>query len=346
MKQHRQGFSSTIAVSTAILWAILSNSIAHAQAVASPAASHLRTEDHRIADIAYRLAAAGADSCPEAYPLTGLLFHHLAEYGADDRRLLIAAYGLDRGPGVLSVVAGSPAAYAGLIAGDVLLAANDKPFPDASSIAREPRREIWRAWVSASEALLEEQLRRGPVRLAVLRSGQAENLTLGSISACPARVRLARSVQVNGFVSGRYVIMTTGMLGFIRSDDELALVLGHELAHLILRHTDRLAEQNVPRGLLRGFGKNASRVRSTEEEADRLGLRLASAAGFDVSAAIPFWRRFYRLYDGPQLFRTHPTLGARERIIEETLAELAGAQTSVRSDHSSGKARFPSVERR
>ena len=52
-----------------------------------------------------------------------------------------------------------------------------------------------------------------------------------------------------------------------------------------------------------------------EEEADRFGLRLMAAAGYDLDAAIPFWRRYLGKYDWfPQLFRSHPSLGARERI--------------------------------
>jgi len=49
------------------------------------------------------------------------------------------------------------------------------------------------------------------------------------------------------------------------------------------------------------------------------------ASGYDAGAAIPFWRRYYARFDGPQLFRTHPSLEARERIIAETIAELSAA---------------------
>ena len=140
---------------------------------------------------------------------------------------------------------------------------------------------------------------------------------------CPARIRLARSAQTNAFASGRMVIVTTALLRFVENDDELAVAIGHELAHNILRHPQVLNAQKVPSGILRGFGKNASRVRATEEEADRLGLKLMWAAGFDVDAAIPFWRRYYARFDRtPQLFRTHPGLKARERLITQTLAEL------------------------
>ena len=223
--------------------------------------SYLRAADHRIGEIAYRLAVRGARFCPAPHPLTGLLFHHLDEYERDDRAVMVERHGLDRGLGVLSVIAGSPAAEAGLRAGDVILTVNGQPIRSDSTFA-------------------------------------------------PPRATPRRAV-----------------LDFARSDDEVAVIVAHELAHNILAHPAHLEEQNVPRGLLRGFGANAAKVRATEEEADRLGISLVWAAGFDASAAIPFWRRFYERFDGPQLFRTHPTLEGRERIIAETIGALdASAQ--------------------
>jgi len=287
-------------------------------------ASTLRESDARVAAVAYRLAAAGRPLCPEPYPLTGMLFHHLAEYLPADRLMMIERHRLDRGPGVLTVLAGTPAAQAGLVAGDVLLAVNGQPFPTGASIAAEPERKQWRKRAEESEAQLEAALRKGPADLLVLRNGAELRLTLDSRPACTGRVRLARSRQVNAFASGSYVIMTTAMLDFLRSDDELAVVLGHELSHNILGHPDLLDEQGVPKkGILRAFGKNASRVWKTEEEADRFGIRLVWHAGYDVEAAIPFWRRYLGRYDAfPQLFRTHPSLGVRERITREEIAAL------------------------
>lgn len=302
--------------------------VAAAPVHATGSGSYLRAEDRRIGAIAYRIATAASRFCSEPAPLTGMLLHHLPEYEPQDRPGMIARFGLDRGPGVLTVLDGSPAAQAGLAAGDVLLTVNGQAFPSPLAMTKERDRERWRAEVEASEALLEDQLRRGPVALTVLRGGKEMALTLGSVAGCPARVRLARSRQVNAFATGRYVVMTTGLLGFTQDEDELAIVLAHELAHNVLKHADRLDAQNVPRGgFLRGLGKNASRVRATEEEADRLGIKLAWAAGYDVAAAIPFWRRFYAKYDtAPQLFRTHPGLRARERLIGETIVGLGTAR--------------------
>lgn len=290
-----------------------------ADTVEAAASTTLRQDDLRVALVAYRLALAGSPLCGDRHPLTGMLFHHLAEYEPGDRPLMVARYGLDRGPGVLSVLADTPAARSGLVAGDVLLAVNGRPLPSGASVAAVPKRQKWRRLADEAEAELETALRTGPAELRILREGREMAVRLGSVPACLGRVRLARSTQVNAFATGRTVVMTTAMLKFLRSDEELAVVLGHELAHNIFGHRQMRNEE----GILRGLGLKPSAVWKREEAADRFGLRLMAAAGYDLDAAIPFWRRYLGKYDWfPQIFRSHPSLGARERIATEEIEAI------------------------
>jgi hypothetical protein len=288
-------------------------------AQAAAAGSTLRRDDARVGAVVYRLALSGRGLCRDSFPLTGMLFHHLAEYEPADRLLMIERYRLDRGPGVLTVLAGSPAAQAGLVAGDVLLAVDGRPFPSPVEIADERRRKTWRPMLEASEALLEAALRAGPARLRILRAGRELDLRLDSVPGCVGRVRLARSTQMNAFSLRGYVVMTTAMLGYVRGDDELAVVLGHELSHSILGHEGVRDEE----GLLEGLGIKPNAVWRREAEADRLGLRLMDAAGYDLGAAIPFWHRYLGKYDWfPQIFRSHPSRGAREKIARREIEAI------------------------
>ena len=305
--------------------------LAQAAPLAAPG-SYLRAADYRVAALTYRLGRHGAALC-EPSPLAGMLLHHLGEYRPVDRPEAARHYGLSEGPGILAAVEGGPAARAGLAAGDVLLAVNGKPFPAPAIAAAERDEDRRRRLMEAADMLLEQELSRGPAKLQVRRAGQRLELVLEPELGCEARGRLARSRQANAFADGRYAIVTTRLLEFIgEKDEDLAVVLAHELAHNILRHQATLDEQKVPRGILRNFGKNAARVHATEEEADRLGIKLLAAAGFDPAVAIGFWRRLYAAYDPtptPKLFRTHPSLAARERMIREAVAELNARPTAI-----------------
>ena len=291
-----------------------------ASAVPAAPASTLRDEDLRVGEVAWRLAVAKPVLCPRTAPQAGFLFHHLGEYLPRDRPTMIGQYGLDRGPGILAVFAGGPAARAGLQAGDVLLAANGTAFPTGARTAAE--KDKWRPAAEAAEAVLDGKMAAGPVDLTVLREGRELHVRLVPVTACAARVRLARSNQVNAFHTGRYVVMTTGMLAFLKDDDELALVLGHEISHAILGHPVMSEGQ----GVLAGFGIGAGTLWQREAQADRFGLRLMAAAGYDLDAAIPFWRRYLGRYDGPQLFRSHPSLDARVKLATEEIAAIRGGK--------------------
>ncbi|MEZ0243933.1 MAG: M48 family metalloprotease [Sphingomonas sp.] len=277
--------------------------------------STLRPEDQRVATMGYALAIAGRDLCPIKGPVTGLLLHHLAEYLPADRPAMIAA-GLDRGPGVLAVVPGSPADAAGLIAGDVLLAVDGASFPSPTAIAAIGDDKVWRPKAEASEAMLLDRLRTGPVMLSVLRNGQPLSLSLGSVNGCALRIRLARSSQKGAYTVRGYVVVTTAALALAANDDELAFVIAHELAHIVLGHTRLLDSEGVPRrGLLRGAGKSGRIVRQTEEEADQLGGRIMLAAGYDPgrgALVLP------KLGSGPRLglFETHDSDKDRIRAMQ------------------------------
>lgn len=291
-------------------------------AVAAPlsaAESTLRPDDLRIATIGYRLAIAGRDLCPRQGLVTGMLLHHLAEYDKADRPGLIAQ-GLDRGPGVLSVVAGSPADAAGLRAGDVLLAVNGATFESPSAIAAINDREIWRPRVDASESMLLDALAKGPAVLTVLRGGETLSLTLTPATGCLLRIRLAHSNQQTAVASGDSVIVSSGLLAMAKNDDEIAFAVAHEMAHVELEHGKLLREAHVPQGLLRGFGKNGALVRRTEEAADHLGGEITLAAHYDLALGVEILGRLPPEL-GFGIIKTHDSDGERIRAMRALAAQ-------------------------
>ena len=76
----------------------------------------LRAQDLRVATVAYRLSIANRGLCESALaPQAGLILHGIEQYGLGDRAGAARSYGLGRDVGIMAVVAGSPAARAGVI---------------------------------------------------------------------------------------------------------------------------------------------------------------------------------------------------------------------------------------
>lgn len=126
----------------------------------------------------------------------------------------------------------------------------------------------------------------------------------------------------------------TGLLGVAKSDDELAVVMGHEASHAIARHAgERISGNVLIQGALQGtsvalgdmspaaqqatmaalgLGSNVGVLlpwsRLQESEADNLGLMIAADAGYDPRSAITLWKRMSEKSGAPPEFlSTHPS---------------------------------------
>ncbi|MBH0185251.1 MAG: M48 family metallopeptidase [Nitrospira sp.] len=162
--------------------------------------------------------------------------------------------------------------------------------------------------------------------------------------------------MVNAFaLPGGKVAVFTGILKFTKTEDGLATVMGHEVAHALQRH----GAERYSRGILEtigqvgalaagaamgrpdaamaamsayGVGVSLPFGRSQESEADLIGLRLMAQAGYDPREAVPFWERMSgcprQLIDKacfrsqqtiPEFLSTHPSDVSRINQIEAWL---------------------------
>lgn len=281
--------------------------------------------DQRVARVGYRLSAANAELCPTVRNSAGWLLHAASQYSPELRPYAETRFGLDGDlPGLLAVPEGSAAAVAGLRRGDLILGV------DGEALTRGlDRRAAAFEGLEANIQRLDLALARGPVNLVVRRGGDDRVVSVTPRRACGYDVQLDPSDELNARADGKRLFITTAMAGFAATDDELALVLGHELAHHVLGHRDwHGAEargrrtQTVP--ALSGAPGGS------ERQADRVGLYLVARAGFDSSIAPAFWRRF-----GAYNWRArypqwnHPSAEARARALEAVEAEI-GARRAAR----------------
>jgi predicted Zn-dependent protease len=164
-------------------------------------------------------------------------------------------------------------------------------------------------------------------------------------------VTVLKSDEVNAFcLPGGKIAVYTGLMPVAQNADAMAVVLGHEISHALLRHgAERMAQQHLAQigtiatGIAAGnmdpqqqrevmgalgvgtqFGVLLPFSRKDESEADEIGLMLAAAACFDPQAAIPLWKRMEQHAGGQrslQFMSTHPNPGNRIERLQQLMPE-------------------------
>ncbi|MEI2745478.1 MAG: M48 family metallopeptidase [Ottowia sp.] len=152
---------------------------------------------------------------------------------------------------------------------------------------------------------------------------------------------------VNAHVmAGGKITVYTGLIRKLRlSDDEIAAVMGHEMAHALREHTREKMSQAAAGdlaiavgGALLGVGQGAVQLaglgkqlaldlpfsRHMESEADLYGLELAARAGYDPRAAITLWQKMAQAGggSGPGFLSTHPSAGDRMGALQAAMPRV------------------------
>lgn len=159
-------------------------------------------------------------------------------------------------------------------------------------------------------------------------------------SSCSYSVIFRQDDQLNAKADGRRVYIHSGMIRFCETDDELAIVVGHELAHNMLEHTRKkqtsmLLGAIVDAAIAGAAGVNTNNAfmkaaavaysQEYESEADYLGVYLAGRAGYKIDAAPLFWRKMAIEHPGSIMNRfnsTHPSTPERSVALRNTVAEI------------------------
>ncbi|WP_298807936.1 M48 family metallopeptidase [uncultured Sphingomonas sp.] len=282
----------------------------------------LRAQDARLASVAWRLTTANAALCRDQQPGTGLVLHAIDQYAARDADTARAVFGFAEPVAVEWVVPGSPAARAGIVQNEGLAAIAGAPLtaPTAAHDTSATR--------DAALARLAARPLGAPIVLTLNDSHGTRRAVIAPVPACRSEFEVVAGPKL-GASSDGHVVQVGARLMETYGDDDVAVVVAHELAHTILRHRARLEAAGVKWGLFGEFGRNARLFRKTETEADVLGAFLLRNAGWDPQNAVRFWQGPGKKVD-PGMFRsrTHPSPKERAAVIAEALAAVpAGAPT-------------------
>ena len=281
----------------------------------------LQRDDQRVADTAWRIASRNADKCPKLWASLGVSLHHVSQYEPAYRAAAQAAFGLgDTYPSLLAVADGSPASAAGLKPNDTLRAVNgadlaDKGGGQASAASYDA--------VSAAMAALEALPEQGAAVLSIDRGGQRLEVSVTPQNVCRSRVELAPGNAINANANGLVAQISGRLVDWVESDDELALVIAHEMAHNLMDHPKRLNKQSALSGLATSLGLAGKAQRQMELEADRVGIIMAAGAGYKYKIAPDFWAKLNS--NSPLasfLASTHPTTRARRENAQRVVDEL------------------------
>jgi predicted Zn-dependent protease len=125
-------------------------------------------------------------------------------------------------------------------------------------------------------------------------------------------IHLVRERKINAFcLPAGFIIVYTGLLEVVENDDQLAAVLGHEMAHALAHHaSERIAqEQGAGRGAL-GLLRTLYYDRQQESEADHIGLFLMTFADYNPVEALRFWIHMKQITGQrgslPEILSDHP----------------------------------------
>jgi len=162
---------------------------------------------------------------------------------------------------------------------------------------------------------------------------------------------VVKEQEPNAFaIPGGHIFVTSGLIRFVDSEDELAGVIGHEIAHSVLRHIDKAMDRAkrlslltlaaiIAGAFLTRDAKGAATLttgamamaqslmlkytRENEAEADQKGIKYLTDAGYGSQAMVTFLKKIYRWQraiapDIPTYLSTHPGIDERITYLSDT----------------------------
>ena len=289
-----------------------------------------------VKSIGYKVNSSNADICNKTDFNSGLTFANENVMGLKIARFFPEKINLGSRVSIIDIVKNSPADKAGLTLGDVILEVEGFIFPEGKNALKK---------ISKHFKDIEEK----PVKkIKIDRKGEILTFDINQKKICNYPIIFTQDKIVNAYADGKSIIMTQGMVDYARDDNEIAMVIAHELAHNDRGHLDAKKKNTLIMGSI-GFildlmtiyysggtaGGNAentemwSKIGSQaysvefEKDADYGGVYYAYRAGYDISQVKNFWERIGS--ENPKqiaISSTHPATSERYLQIDKTVKEI------------------------
>lgn len=264
----------------------------------------------RLLRVGRPVLLANQGLCPKTGPDIGVLTHEVDNYEKRLRDGASRELGVGEAAEIFQTAPNSPAVKSKLQRGDVI---RDLDGDDLDM------RDIQKAMEDGDKLVLDRDGNRLPLRIEPDK-------------ACAYRLRLKQGSDVNAYADGRNITVTTGMMAFVESDEELALIVGHELAHNTMGHIRKTIVNFILSGLATRY------TRPFESEADYVGLYYARRAGYEIDGVEAFWRRLAKAEPrNVGRAKTHPTFPDR-------YLRLAAARAEIKAKEKAGEILVPNFK--
>ena len=231
------------------------------------------------------------------YLMTGINFPYYL------REMINRDFNIGDGLTIVSVLKYSPADMANLLVWDKIVSVNGYMFIGNPLTSFKE----YNAAINKFNSLVNESTKKnGSVAITVERGGLDETFNIVPDLICNAKLHVVLSNDFRAFVTPpRNIVISLGAINHLKNDAELALVLGHELAHITRLHAGKrkagaLVGTAVGMGIAQATGIYATGITSRlgglafshkyELEADYLGLYHTARVGYNVNKAVEFFR--------------------------------------------------------
>lgn len=267
----------------------------------------------RLMRISNPIMAANKDLCPRIGLDIGVTTHSLKSYSKPMKSAAVREFGASEDTSIFNVRAGSTAAKAGLKRGDILLSVSGQPM-------------------SAHGKPLQTYLKNTDLPLRIKRGDTEFTVNVTPEEICNYRIKLAPTSTINAYATGKTITMTAGMMNFVKDDNELALIIGHELGHNTMGHIRKIVTNYI-------LSVGGTRyTRPFESEADYVGMYYIARAGYNLDTVEDVWRRL--AVTNPKSVaqaKTHPTT-------PERYLSIAAARDEIKAKQAAGKSLVPNFK--
>ena len=295
----------------------------------------------RLQSVSDRLRIGAAPICPDLAPRYGWSVANAFSFKPDVRAIANRQYGLDDRLKGIRVTPAGPVDRAGVWPGDDIVRVNGNLLAGTGADQQ-------------FELISEAASRDGtPIHLDLERDGRKFHVDVIGAVACNLPAYLTGNQRIYAETDGKRIFVSEGMLRFVRDDNELALVVAHEMGHDVKHHlagrklkrpegrtaglaldvpievgqADESTEPLAVAAMLPDPANDGEVGRQLESEADYISLYMMALSGFDISHAPDFWRRVATLRPGDiaEGF-THPSTAQRFIAMDAAVREIRSKQ--------------------